>query len=651
MRRGRLVMVHALAGLLLLPLVPLSSAGAVDETWKVTRVSASSTYNADPEFAIVPEGGVVAVWRTKPSSAGRYSFDHVGGDATGTSWGNPGCGLGCGHTDADGDVPGYETVDVEVAARASGPVYAWIERYYPDPEYAASRLKVKSGTDPYTSATIVDTDAVDVELAAGDASYVVAYGKVDPASGLRQTAYDRSCLGCDPIDLPLGEGEEHLAFDVAMDAEGNAIVLWVSRKDGLSHVNARYLPDGGSPADHLDLSGPVVSLASSPQVAVGAPGEFIITLGTSVTAYARVSDGTFSSVQAPAELPPGIFSGGLADDGTAFMLIEDPGDDTWQLFRLSSGATTWVLDKETYSAGISDASLAVGPNGEVGVTWTINSTTERIMGAVRNPAGTWVAWQTVSDTSATAEDASVYAAAGRVFIAFRQYAGDLREIRVAAFLIGVPKTTMTKPTAAYSTSLSIPVAWTATDSDGISAADLRVRSASFSSGFSLWSLVKNHVNASSFSYTGKPGRNYCFEARSYDTTGVVGAYSASRCTVTPIDERALTSKGFAAVSSSKAFQGTLRRTKTKGATLTSALYRGYEVALLVQKGPGFGKIEVRYAGALLGTYSLAAAAVRNRVVLLIKPIGLTKTGRVTIKVVTSGKPVAIDGLYVRKRPE
>ena len=96
--------------------------------------------------------------------------------------------------------------------------------------------------------------------------------------------------------------------------------------------------------------------------------------------------------------------------------------------------------------------------------------------------------------------------------------------------------------------------------------------------------------------------------------------------------------------------GTALRSKDRGATLTLDGAQAKRIGLVVTKCKGCGKVSVRFAGQLLGTWSLNAKKTRNQVYLPVKLFGSVRTGRIVVKVVSpEGTRVIVDGVLVGRR--
>ena len=131
-----------------------------------------------------------------------------------------------------------------------------------------------------------------------------------------------------------------------------------------------------------------------------------------------------------------------------------------------------------------------------------------------------------------------------------------------------------------------------------------------------------------------------------DTTGTtLGEWSEERCVIAPVDDRTLTRVGtWAAKKGDGRWNRTYLQTKTKGARLKLLGVHASVVGLLVEKGPGFGKVKVVFDGMPLGTVDLAGAA-KKRVAILLEDFPTSREATLVLKVVSAGKVVRIDGVY------
>jgi hypothetical protein len=88
-------------------------------------------------------------------------------------------------------------------------------------------------------------------------------------------------------------------------------------------------------------------------------------------------------------------------------------------------------------------------------------------------------------------------------------------------------------------------------------------------------------------------------------------------------------------------------TTKKGAALTRTGVVLDRVGVVARTGRGYGTVGVYVGRTLIGKISLAASTGHYRAVLLLPRFTL-RSGPVTVKVLTSGKPVTIDGLITSR---
>ena len=164
------------------------------------------------------------------------------------------------------------------------------------------------------------------------------------------------------------------------------------------------------------------------------------------------------------------------------------------------------------------------------------------------------------------------------------------------------------------------------------------------------------------------GSTYCFAARAHDADGMVSGWTENeKCAVAPLDDRSLTRAGtWTLGTGSPYYRSTYLQSSTSGASLTRTGVAAYWLALLATTCPTCGTVSLSFAGTAdyagetwattwSTTVSLYSPTTIEQKFLPIfeedswfaDEIGL-RTGTVTLKVVTSGKPVAIDGLIMTR---
>lgn len=178
--------------------------------------------------------------------------------------------------------------------------------------------------------------------------------------------------------------------------------------------------------------------------------------------------------------------------------------------------------------------------------------------------------------------------------------------------------------------------------------DVRVRTTAWNSVNGVYTSLLTGSPATSLDFIAKPGRTYCFEVRSRDVHANYGAFTAPKCTTTPVDDRAgVIAKGFKRAKASTSYLGTYSIAKKKNAVMSFQHVKAKRIAILVTKVAAGGKVKVTFGGQTIGTYSLKGSG--NKKYIAVKTFSKVKTGTLVIKVVSpNGKVVRIDGIVIAK---
>ncbi|MGH2819642.1 MAG: hypothetical protein ACRDJ5_03200 [Actinomycetota bacterium] len=216
---------------------------------------------------------------------------------------------------------------------------------------------------------------------------------------------------------------------------------------------------------------------------------------------------------------------------------------------------------------------------------------------------------------------------------------------------------MTAPGALFQRNTSFPISWGGGSDalSGLANYDVRYRSAAATSAvFGPFVVHHSGTTATSSTFTGTPGRTYCFSVRARDNAGNVSPYGPQKCTTIPLDDAALARTGtWTSGTGAGYFLNTFSRSQVNGSKLSMTGLQAKRLALLVSKAPGAGTIRVFFNGAPLGTVNLdcapaGCATEQKKQLVTFAPFGSIQAGTVRIDVVSSGKPVKIDGVGVSK---
>jgi hypothetical protein len=195
----------------------------------------------------------------------------------------------------------------------------------------------------------------------------------------------------------------------------------------------------------------------------------------------------------------------------------------------------------------------------------------------------------------------------------------------------------------------VHLTWGANDRfSPVTAYDVRVKTTLWNSKVGTYSSLQTGAPAKSLDFAAAPGRTYCFEVRARDAHANYGAFTAPRCTTTPLDDRAeAIAKGFKRAKAASSYLGTYTIAKKKNAVMSIQQVKASRIAILVTKVAKGGKIQVSFAGKKLGTFSLKGSG--NKKLIAAKNLGGVKSGSLVIKVISkTGKVVRIDGVVIAK---
>jgi hypothetical protein len=209
-----------------------------------------------------------------------------------------------------------------------------------------------------------------------------------------------------------------------------------------------------------------------------------------------------------------------------------------------------------------------------------------------------------------------------------------------------PTASLTQPSKSVTISKTINIAWNANDTggSGLDDVDLRVKSANFNSGFGAFTQPASlqHLTGTSKAFTGVPGHSYCFSVRARDNAGNLSAFSGQKCTMIPVDDKPMTaSTGWQRkTGQAGAFLGTLSVASQANKTLSLNSVHARQIGILTKRCSNCGTFTITFNGQ---TFS-ANSAGSGFVIFTIPATSTVKTSKLVLKVISSGKPVQIDGV-------
>lgn len=216
-----------------------------------------------------------------------------------------------------------------------------------------------------------------------------------------------------------------------------------------------------------------------------------------------------------------------------------------------------------------------------------------------------------------------------------------------------PVLELTAPTAPFTLGPKTTISWTGSDTGtGITSYHAQYRRARYSAGFeawvtpSGWQALAAGVHAVTLSSLAT-GYEYCAEIQAVDKAGN-SSTTQSRCIARPLDDKTLTaSPHWTRSTGSNYWNSTIITTNTLGATLKATGAQLDRVGIVATRGPGRGTVGIYVGTTLIGKVNLAAVGLHYRSLVTL-PAFSYRTGTVTVKVLTSGKPVQIDGLAISR---
>jgi hypothetical protein len=213
---------------------------------------------------------------------------------------------------------------------------------------------------------------------------------------------------------------------------------------------------------------------------------------------------------------------------------------------------------------------------------------------------------------------------------------------------GSPEGSMIRPTTEVVVGSSVAIAWAGSDlGSGVAAFQARYQRAPWNGGFGPWSYPAawRAVKASTVTATNLArGYRYCYSARAIDAVGNMSPWFAPRCFAVPLDDTALApSAGWTRGSSTRFFSGTAIGTTRRGASLVRTGARFTQVGVVATRCASCGVVAVYSGSTYLGRINLASSRTSYRSVLMLPRVSL-RSATITLRVLSSGKLVQVDGL-------
>jgi hypothetical protein len=216
-----------------------------------------------------------------------------------------------------------------------------------------------------------------------------------------------------------------------------------------------------------------------------------------------------------------------------------------------------------------------------------------------------------------------------------------------------PTATLKTPSAPFDLANDASVSWSGADfsgGTGLSYFELRTERAKYDGPFGSWSVGGQLAPSTTNAHPSlQAGYDYCFEVRATDKIGHQSAWTSPRCTARPIDDKSLTASGhWTRKTGSADYLGTISTTTHHDASLSLTSVHADRIALVATRCRGCGEVGVYTGGSkLIGKINLSNAKTVHQALLLLPKFPL-KTTTITVKVLSTGKTVQIDGLGVSR---
>lgn len=342
----------------------------------------------------------------------------------------------------------------------------------------ASRLPVGG---PWTFPVTLSTPgAVSIPQVAASrsGSAIAVWSFFDGNNRLAQAARLRADgTWTDPVSLS-DPGQDAYNVQIAVDQHGNAVAAW-DRSDGdHDRVQASHRPAGEAWGDPVDLS-EVGQDARHAVVAMDGSGKALV-------AWERF-DGSSYVVQTARRTVTG----------------------TWGTPATISGP----------AQGAFRAQVALDADGDAVAVWdSFDGLSFRVQTASQAKGMSWSSPSTLAESDSSNPDLALDADGNGVAVWYGAEGVNFR-IQAAGLDAAGPISTVTVPSVFTQTAARFTVSWTADDTWSRSADhEVRVRTARHDSTFGPWTTWMSETTTHSATFSGKPGRTYCFSARARDTS-------------------------------------------------------------------------------------------------------------------------------------
>lgn len=335
---------------------------------------------------------------------------------------------------------------------------------------------------------------------------------------------------------------------------------------------------------------------------------------------------------------------------------------TWRVAAAERREGSW-LASTFLTADTADASMPSVFSGffEDGyytrVHWTEHDgTSRRATAAVFLDAGE----ETTQHLSSPDVGVAAGSASGQDFAAWVEGEAPARAIKLRGFDVEPPASRMSWPLErTLQTSASTTVRWQGFDDWSLMSYDVRRRTIP-------WNSVTlpapepwlTHTQATAYPARLRLGTTHCFSSRARDATGKLGNWSYEVCAIRPTDEQVIPAGALWRRKNGDGYlAGSYLEATRRGAVLRMrGLTRVCRVALLVATGPRQGRIRLTFdtdwhygdSSRILDLRAPTYQKQQIRRLVNFDP-GTCRPGTLSVRVLSEGRPVRIDGVFIGKR--
>lgn len=642
---GTLVAASLTAG----ALMTIPSASATPTYLASTNVSHSGLLPDHARIAMSENGTAVATWIRSVGGVDRVQASYFAGGPNG-SWTFPDT------ITSAADV----VVDSNVAINAKGDaVVTWLEADNSDDMRVAASRYLGSGT--FDGMSFVSTDN-QLDTSSGYDVAIDGAGKVivahmdhdnDAVNRVRVSTLTKAGVNASLVF----SDDSSVDPEVAVDEAGDALVAWRDEEGGPDTIRMRRFSQAATSWTTLNVPGLGGMYGQGElEVAMGDNGSATVAVTKlddnfdyRAMAYKVGADGFVGNANtvSPVNRTATAISLAQNDAGTAYLTWFESGNGNRIGYSTRPQTSGWanpaLLPDVLAGSAKPKASIS-----DTGMTFVSYVDAGHLDAAFRlTPLGILQPFDSgdqdfVAGTAQAGTDDQGNAVIGGVM----DNGGGNGSFH-ASFLdtAGATASVTAAGTGANTLATAFDVSWGAVDRfSTLGTGNVRVRSAAWNGGFGGYAYPFVNTASKKLSFAGAAGRTYCFEAQARDSHANIGAYSAPRCTTTPVDDRSLAvAKGFKRAKAGTSYLGTYSVAKKKNAVMTLKNVQASRIAVVVSKVAKGGKIRVFFAGTKIGDYSLKGTG--NKVLVAVKGFGSVKTGNLVIKVISKkGKVVRIDGV-------